>query len=116
MNTRDKFVFFCLVCKIKQDKFIKLKAIYDRLTNNQTNEEISQMTYTHLTMNEVTMIRLYWASNVRVSAVLDALRRSKQTIYKIHHYSDAGKSSLYYCNQYHLNKFRYDRKPISPTF
>ncbi|MBS1007147.1 hypothetical protein JK163_12940 [Levilactobacillus brevis] len=44
------------------------------------------MTYTHLTMNEVTMIRLYWASNFHVSAVVDALRRSKKTTYKIYHY------------------------------
>ena len=45
--------------------------------NNQANEEISQMIYTYLSMNEVTMICLYWAINVRASAVVDALRRSK---------------------------------------
>ena len=50
----------------------------------------------------MTMIRLYWASNVCVSAVVDALRRSKKTIYKIYHYFDAGKSPLDYYNQYHL--------------
>ena len=70
------------------------------------------MTYTHLTMNEVTMIRLYWTSNVRVSVIVDALRRSRSTIYKIYHYFDVGKSLLDYCNQYHLNKSRCGRNPI----
>ena len=70
------------------------------------------MTYTHLTMNEVTMIHLYWDRNTRVSVVVNALRRSKQTIYKVYHYFDAGKSPLDYCHQYHLNKSRCGRKPI----
>jgi len=70
------------------------------------------MTYTHLTMNEVTMIHLYWNRNTRVSVVVNALRRSKQTIYKVYHYFDAGKSPLDYCHQYHLNKSCCGRKLI----
>lgn len=70
------------------------------------------MTYTHLTMNEVTMIHLYWSRDTKVSVVMDALRRSKQTIYKVYHFFETGKSPLDYCDQSRLNKARCGRKPI----
>ncbi|MEQ9764897.1 IS30 family transposase, partial [Streptococcus sp. ZJ151] len=41
------------------------------------------MTYTHLTTNELVMIEAYYQEGRKVSAIIESLGRSKQTIYKV---------------------------------
>ena len=48
------------------------------------------MTYTHLTTDELVMIEASYQEGARVSTIVASLGRSKQTIYKVIHYLEAG--------------------------
>ncbi|MEQ9810825.1 IS30 family transposase, partial [Streptococcus sp. ZJ99] len=50
------------------------------------------MTYTHLTTNELVMIEAYYQEGRKVSAIIESLGRSKQTIYKVINFLKAGHS------------------------
>lgn len=51
------------------------------------------MTYTHLTTNELVIIEAYYQEGATVSAIVASLGRSKQTIYNVIHYLEAGHSA-----------------------
>lgn len=44
------------------------------------------MTYTHLTINELVMIEDFYKEGIKVTDILEALGRSKQTIYTVINY------------------------------
>lgn len=56
------------------------------------------MTYTHLTTNELVMIEAYYKENIKVSDIIKALGRSKQTIYTVINYLKGGHSAYDYYN------------------
>ncbi len=62
------------------------------------------MTYTHLTPNELVMIEAYYQEGATLSAIVASLRRSKQTIYKVIHYLEAGHTAYEYYEHYKANK------------
>ncbi len=62
------------------------------------------MTYTHLTTNELVIIEAYYQEGATVSAIVASLGRSKQTIYKVIHYLEAGHTAYEYYEQYKTNK------------
>lgn len=68
------------------------------------------MTYTHLTTNELVMIEAYYQAGATVSAIVASLGRSKQTIYKIIHYLEAGHTAYEYYEHYKANKKRCGRR------
>ena len=52
------------------------------------------MTYTHLTTNELVTIEAYYQENIKVSAIVTSLGRSKQTIYNVINYMKEGHSAI----------------------
>ena len=56
------------------------------------------MTYTHLTTNEFVMIEAYYKEGIKVTDILKALGRSKQTIYNVINYLKEGDSAYDYLN------------------
>ena len=56
------------------------------------------MTYTHLTTNEFVMIEAYYKESIKVTDILKALGRSKQTIYTVIYYLKEGYSAYDYLN------------------
>lgn len=48
------------------------------------------MTYTHLTINELVMIEDFYKEGIKVTDILEALGRSKQTIYTVINYLKEG--------------------------
>ncbi|MGX7775673.1 IS30 family transposase [Streptococcus pluranimalium] len=73
------------------------------------------MTYSHLTTNELVMIEAYYQGGATVSAIVASLGRSKQTIYNVIHYLEAGHSAYEYYEQYKANKKRCGRRKIQLT-
>ncbi|MGQ9412102.1 helix-turn-helix domain-containing protein, partial [Streptococcus pluranimalium] len=68
------------------------------------------MTYTHLTTNELVMIEAYYQAGATVSAIVASLGRSKQTIYNVIHYLEAGHTAYEYYEHYKANKKRCGRR------
>ena len=62
------------------------------------------MTYTYLTTNELVMIEAYYQENIKVSDILKALGRSKQTIYNVINYLKEGHFVYDYYKRYKVNK------------
>ena len=71
------------------------------------------MTYTHLTTNEFVMIEAYYKEGIKVTDILKALERSKQTIYNVINYLKEGHSAYNYYKQSEVNKKRCDRNKTS---
>ncbi|WP_438835258.1 IS30 family transposase [Streptococcus pluranimalium] len=68
------------------------------------------MTYTHLTTNELVMIEAYYQEGATVRAIVASLGRSKQTIYKVIHYLEAGHTAYGCYEHYKANKKRSGRR------
>ena len=73
------------------------------------------MTYTHLTTNELVMIEAYYKEGIKVTDIIKALGRSKQTIYNVINYLKEGHSAYDYYNRYKINKKRCGRNKTSLT-
>ena len=71
------------------------------------------MTYTHLTTSELVMIEAYYKEGIKVTDILKALERSKQTIYNVIHYLKEGYSAYDYYKRYKVNKKRCGRNETS---
>ena len=71
------------------------------------------MTYTHLTISELTIIHNFWQSGTKAYTITNAVGRSKETIYKVYRWFEAGKSITEYIEAYTSNKRRCGRKRIS---
>ena len=67
------------------------------------------MTYTYLTTNELVMIEAYYKERIKVTDILKALGRSKQTIYTVINYLKEGHSAYDYYKRYKVNKNRCGR-------
>lgn len=71
------------------------------------------MTYTHLTTNELAMIEAYYKEGIKVTDIMIALGRSKQTIYNVINFLKDGHSAYDYYEHYKANKKRCGRRKIS---
>ena len=71
------------------------------------------MTYTHLTTKEFVMIEAYYKEGIKVTDILKALGRSKQTIYNVINYLKEGHSAYDYYKRYKVNKKRCGRNKTS---
>lgn len=70
------------------------------------------MTYTHLTTDELVMIEACYHQNVKVSEIIDRLKRSRQTIYNVINFLKEGHTALEYYQQYKENKKRCGRRTM----
>lgn len=70
------------------------------------------MTYTHLTIDELTTIYSFWKLNKRAYRVAPALHRSAETVYRIYRFLDAGGTLIDYQQHYRRHKQHCGRKPI----
>ena len=70
------------------------------------------MTYTHLTIDELTTIYSFWKLNKKAYRVAPALHRSAETVYRIYHFLDAGGTLIDYQQHYRRHKQHCGRKPI----
>lgn len=70
------------------------------------------MTYTHLTIDELTTIYSFWKLNKKAYLVAPALHRSAETVYRIYRFLDAGGTLIDYQQHYRLHKQHCGRKPI----
>ena len=70
------------------------------------------MTYTHLTIDELTTIYSFWKLNKKAYRVAPALHRSAETVYRIHCFLDAGGTLIDYQQHYRRHKQHCGRKPI----
>ncbi|MFT8493670.1 MAG: IS30 family transposase [Liquorilactobacillus satsumensis] len=70
------------------------------------------MTYTHLTIDELTKIYSFWKLNKKAYRVAPALQRSAETVYRIYRFLDAGGTLIDYQQHYRRHKQHCGRKPI----
>ncbi|WP_106904799.1 IS30 family transposase [Lactiplantibacillus plantarum] len=70
------------------------------------------MTYTHLTIDELTTIYSFWKLNKKAYRVAPALHRSAETVYRIYRFLDAGGTLIDYKQHYRRHKQHCGRKPI----
>ena len=70
------------------------------------------MTYTHLTIDELTTICSFWKLNKKAYRVAPALHRSAETVYRIYRFLDAGGTLIDYQQHYRRHKQHCGRKPI----
>lgn len=70
------------------------------------------MTYTHLTIDELTTIYSFWKLNKKAYRVASALHRSAETVYRIYRFLDAGGTLIDYQQHYRRHKQHCGRKPI----
>ncbi|AUJ31033.1 IS30 family transposase [Liquorilactobacillus satsumensis] len=70
------------------------------------------MTYTHLTIDELTTIYSFWKLNKKAYRVAPALQRSAETVYRIYRFLDAGGTLIDYQQHYRRHKQHCGRKPI----
>lgn len=70
------------------------------------------MTYTHLTIDELTTIYSFWKLNKKAYRVAPALHRSAETFYRIYRFLDAGGTLIDYQQHYRRHKQHCGRKPI----
>ena len=70
------------------------------------------MTYTHLTIDELTTIYSFWKLNKKAYRVAPALHRSAETVYRIYRFLDAGSTLIDYQQHYRRHKQHCGRKPI----
>ncbi|QXD11375.1 IS30 family transposase (plasmid) [Lactiplantibacillus plantarum 2025] len=70
------------------------------------------MTYTHLTIDELTTIYSFWKLNKKAYRVAPALHRSAETVYRIYRFLDAGGTLIDYQQYYRRHKQHCGRKPI----
>ena len=90
------------VCKIKLEK---QKAICGRLLNTYTSKERTpQMTYHHLTIDELTMIANFRDQGVKAYRAAKLLYRSLETVYRVYRFLAAGHTLQEYCQ--HIVKTR----------
>lgn len=71
------------------------------------------MTYTHLTTNELAMIEAYYKEGIKVTDIMIALGRLKQTVYNVINFLKDGHSAYDYYEHYKANKKRCGRRKIS---
>ena len=71
------------------------------------------MTYTHLTIDELTVIYNFWKSGTKDYTITNAVGRSKETIYKMYRWFDNDGSITDYLTLYRLNKSHCGRKRIT---
>lgn len=67
-------------------------------------ERLSQMTYKHLSTDELTIIYSFWTQSRKAYLVAQALRRSAETIYRVYRFFDGGKNVVDYLTNYKKNK------------
>lgn len=70
------------------------------------------MTYTDLTIDELTTIYSFWKLNTRAYRVVPAFHRSTETIYHIYCFLNAGGTIIDYQCRYRRHKQHCGRKPI----
>ncbi|WP_416186245.1 MAG: IS30 family transposase [Lentilactobacillus parabuchneri] len=70
------------------------------------------MTYTHLTIDELTTIYSFWKLNKKAYRVAPALHRSAETVYRIYRFLDTGGTLIDYQQHYRRHKQHCGRKPI----
>ncbi|MDL2063800.1 IS30 family transposase [Lactiplantibacillus paraplantarum] len=70
------------------------------------------MTYTHLTIDELTTIYSFWKLNKKAYRVAAALHRSAETVYRIYRFLDAGGTLIDYQQHYRRHKQHCGRKSI----
>lgn len=70
------------------------------------------MTYTHLTIDELTTIYSFWKLNKKAYRVAPALHLSAETVYRIYRFLDAGGTLIDYQQHYRRHKQHCGRKPI----
>lgn len=70
------------------------------------------MTYTHLTIDELTTIYSFWKLNKKAYRVAPALHRSAETVYRIYRFLDAGGTLIDYQQHYRRHKQHCGRKSI----
>ncbi|QBZ22979.1 IS30 family transposase (plasmid) [Lactiplantibacillus plantarum] len=70
------------------------------------------MTYTHLTIDELTTIYSFWKLNKKAYRVAPALHRSAETVYRIYRFLDAGGTLIDHQQHYRRHKQHCGRKPI----
>lgn len=70
------------------------------------------MTYTHLTIDELTTIYSFWKLNKKAYRVAPALHRSAETVYRIYRFLEAGGTLIDYQQHYRRHKQHCGRKPI----
>lgn len=58
------------------------------------------MPYTHLTTNELVMIEAYYKEGIKVTDIMIALGRSKQTVYHVINFLKDGHSAYDYYEHY----------------
>ena len=73
------------------------------------------MTYTHLTTNELVIIEAYYKEGIKVTDIIKALGRSKQTVYNVINYLKDGLSTYDYYEHYKANKKRCGRNKTNLT-
>lgn len=73
------------------------------------------MTYTHLTIDELTTIYSFWKIKSKAYKVAQALHRSAETIYRIYRFLNGGGTIVDYQQRYQLHKQHCGRKPIHLT-
>lgn len=71
------------------------------------------MTYSHLTMDEISMLETYFTQGLKVSDMCQRLKRAKQTIYNVINAFKEGLTAIDYYQRYKRNKSRCGRKQIS---
>ena len=74
------------------------------------------MTYTHLTIDELTMIANFRDQGVKAYRAAKLLHRSLETVYRVYRFLAAGHTLQEYCQHYRKNKAHCGRKAIQlPT-
>ena len=79
---------------------------------SKSKERQSQMTYTHLTIDELTTIYSFWRNGEKAYYVAHALRRSAETVYRIYRFLNTGDTISDYQRSYRTHKHHCGRKPI----
>ena len=74
------------------------------ISYQRKQRERSQMTYTHLTTDELVLIESYYYQNKKIIFVAKQLKRSRQTIYNVYNALNDGLSILDYYQRYKTNK------------
>lgn len=71
------------------------------------------MTYTHLTKNELVMIKSYYHQAIPVAMIAECLKHSRQPIYYVINFLKEGNSAMDYNKRYKENKQRCGRRRIT---
>lgn len=83
------------------------------ISDQRKQGERSQMTYTHLTTDELVLIESYYYQTKKVTFVARQLKRSRQTIYNVYNALDDDLSILDYYQRYKTNKKKCGRRTVT---